>query len=218
MIADQSLPYSRLADIKGSLLQIGYRPCERRTDSTRESDKLPKAAKWSPSCSVAGFLLMNSSLSPISFNTEAVAILGYPNKLTDPARSELFNTKIRSALLSKGSRDVPFVSEFKSGRRRYFCRAFLVDTKQLSGAAIAVLLERGPSGLIPLSQLSQQYHLTQREAETLVYLLQGLSSKEIASRMNVSTNTVKTFLRLVMIKTNVSSRSAMIGKIMMTQA
>ena len=163
---------------------------------------------------------MDSSLSPISFNTEAVAILGYPNKLTDPARSELFNTKIRSALLSKGSHDVPLVTEFKSGRRRYFCRAFLLDAnrKQDSDAAIAVLLERGPSGLIPLSQLSQQYHLTQREAETLVYLLQGLCSKEIASRMNVSTNTVKTFLRLVMIKTGVSSRSAMIGKIMMTQA
>jgi DNA-binding NarL/FixJ family response regulator len=51
----------------------------------------------------------------------------------------------------------------------------------------------------------------------LAYLLQGLNSKEIASRMNVSTNTVKTFLRLTMIKTGVSSRTAMIGKIIMTQ-
>jgi len=35
--------------------------------------------------------------------------------------------------------------------------------------------------------------------------------------MKVSTNTVKTFLRLTMIKTRVSSRSAMIGKIIMSQ-
>ena len=71
--------------------------------------------------------------------------------------------------------------------------------------------------MIPISQVSQQFHLTQREGEALAYLLQGLSSKEIASRMNVSTNTVKTFLRLTMIKIGVSSRTAMIGKIIMTQ-
>ena len=51
----------------------------------------------------------------------------------------------------------------------------------------------------------------------MTYLLQGLSSKEIANRMNVSPNTVKAFLRLIMIKTGVSSRSAVVGKIMMTQ-
>jgi len=71
--------------------------------------------------------------------------------------------------------------------------------------------------LIPMSQVFQQFNLTQREGEALTYLLQGLSSKEIANRMNVSPNTVKAFLRLIMIKTGVSSRSAVVGKIMMTQ-
>jgi len=68
-----------------------------------------------------------------------------------------------------------------------------------------------------LSQVSQQFNLTQREREVLEYLLQGLSSKEIANRMNISSNTVKAFLRLIMIKTGVSSRSAIVEKIMMTQ-
>jgi DNA-binding CsgD family transcriptional regulator len=71
--------------------------------------------------------------------------------------------------------------------------------------------------LVPLTQVSEQFNLTQREGEALGYLLQGLSSKEIASRMNVSPNTVKAFLRLIMIKTGASSRSAILGKIMMTQ-
>ena len=35
--------------------------------------------------------------------------------------------------------------------------------------------------------------------------------------MNISPNIVKAFLRLVMIKTGVSSRSAVVGKIIMTQ-
>jgi len=44
-------------------------------------------------------------------------------------------------------------------------------------------------------------------------LMQGLSSKEIANRMHISPNTIKTFLRLVMLKMGVSARSKIIGKI-----
>jgi DNA-binding NarL/FixJ family response regulator len=68
-----------------------------------------------------------------------------------------------------------------------------------------------------LSQVSQQFNLTQREREALEYLLQGLSGKEIANWMNVSPNTVKAFLRLIMTKMGVSSRSAVMRKIIMTQ-
>src|SRR5205809_939056 len=128
--------------------------------------------------------------------------------------------KIRSSLISQpSSRESPLVTEFRSGRRRYLCRTFLVDwyASGPSHPSIAVLLERGPSGLIPLSHVSEQFNLTQRERGALEYLMQGLSSKEIATRMNVSPNTVKAFLRLVMIKMGVSSRSAIVGKVMMTR-
>lgn len=171
--------------------------------------------------SVAGFLLMDSSLNPISFNAEAIQILSYPEKPPKGKRPELFlGEKVRSTLLaSRPLTETPYVPEFRSGRRRYFCRAFLVHGcgKDLPYPSVALLLERGPSGLIPLSQISQQFSLTQREGEALAYLLQGLSSKEIAGRMNVSPNTVKAFLRLTMIKTGVSSRSALIAKIIMAQ-
>jgi DNA-binding CsgD family transcriptional regulator len=68
-----------------------------------------------------------------------------------------------------------------------------------------------------LSQVCQQFNLTQREQEVLVHLLQGIRNKEIANRMNVSPNTVRAFLRLIMIKTGVSSRSAIVGKILTIQ-
>ena len=111
------------------------------------------------------------------------------------------------------------MAEFRSGRRRYCCRAFAVEarTNGSSHPCIAVLLERDPSGSIPLSEVSQQFGLTRRERDALEHLLQGLSSKEIADRMNVSPNTVKAFLRLVMIKMGVSSRSAIMAKIITTQ-
>jgi DNA-binding CsgD family transcriptional regulator len=173
----------------------------------------------SPSNSAAGFLLMDSSLSPLSFNAEAIRILCYPNNIANPTRSDL-TEKIRSSLITRPSPDESvFVKEFRSGRRCYFCRAFLIDshTKEPSQPSIAVLLERGLSGLVPSSQVCQQFNLTQREQEALQYLLQGMRNKEIANRMNVSPHTVRAFLRLIMIKTGVSSRSAIVGKIMMAQ-
>ena len=66
-----------------------------------------------------------------------------------------------------------------------------------------------------MGKVSQHFNLTHREREALEYLLQGLSSKEIANRMGISPNTVKTFLRLIMIKTGASSRSAVVRKVMM---
>jgi len=175
----------------------------------------------SPSNSPAGFLLMNSSLSPLSFNDEAVQILSYPDNVAILANSELLLTeKIRSSLIARPSEGEPaFVKELQSGRRRYFCRVFLIDShaKKPSQPSVAFLLERGPAGLVPLAQVCKQFNLTPREQEVLQYLLQGMRNKEIADRMDVSPNTIRAFLRLIMIKTGVSSRSAIVGKIMMTQ-
>jgi DNA-binding CsgD family transcriptional regulator len=51
----------------------------------------------------------------------------------------------------------------------------------------------------------------------LEHLVQGLSTKEIANRMNASPNTVKTFLRLIMVKIGVFSRAALVARIMMSK-
>ncbi|PYU93391.1 MAG: hypothetical protein DMG08_10290 [Acidobacteria bacterium] len=42
-----------------------------------------------------------------------------------------------------------------------------------------------------MSELAELYRLTGREREAIGYLLQGLTSKEIAVRMEISPNTVK---------------------------
>lgn len=171
--------------------------------------------------SAAGLLLMDSSLNLISFNTEAVKVLSHPDNLERLGRKgDFLAGKVRSSLLRpESSSDSPFVTEFRSGRRRYFCRVFLVasDSKDPSQPSLAVLLERGPSQVIPLSRISQQFNLTQRESEALGYLLQGLSNKAIANRMSISPNTVKAYMRMIMVKTGVSSRPAMVSKILLAQ-
>lgn len=174
-----------------------------------------------PPKSAAGFLLMDCSLNVIAFNDEAAQILGYPDNVENLASSKLLLTeKIRSSLLTRSyPAQLVFIDEFHSGRRRYFCRAVPLDTqpKQNSHLSIAVLLERGPSGWISLSRVTEQFDLTRREQEVLEYLLGGMTTAEIASRMNVSRSTVKAFLRLIMIKMRVASRSAVIVKILMTE-
>jgi DNA-binding CsgD family transcriptional regulator len=162
---------------------------------------------------------MDSSLNPISMNAEAMRVLSYPDKFVKGDHPNLFiAAKIRSQLISQqSSGESGFVTEFRSGKRHYFCRILLVDSKAKdpSHPYIAVLLERGPSAMFWLLPESQQFNLTPRERETLEYLLHYPSNKEIANRMGISPNTVKAFLRLIMTKMGVSSRTAIVMKMFM---
>ena len=164
---------------------------------------------------------MDSSLRPAWCNLEAVRILDYPDKFAQLTHSAvLLRARIQSSLVSQQAHgESPFVTEFRSGRRHYFCRSFFVDSyaEDPSRQYIAVLLERRPSGLAPLSQISRRFNLTEREREALEYLLQGLSNKAIANRMNISPNTVKAYMRTIMIKTGATSRYEMLRKIILGQ-
>jgi DNA-binding CsgD family transcriptional regulator len=60
--------------------------------------------------------------------------------------------------------------------------------------------------------MAQLFNFSQREQQAVELLLQGLSNKEIANRMNISPNTVNTFFRLIMIKMGVSSRSGILAR------
>ena len=202
----------------GSPLLVAQRSNSTTDQLMRPPFREPNAGP--PPRSAVGFLLLDGSLRPIVFNAEAIRVLSYPGQPANVGRPEVFLAgKIRESLLSQGpARESLLVAEFRSGRRRYLCRAFPVDSDANgpSRASIAVLLERAPVSVIPLSPVSEQFNLTRRERDALEHLLQGLSNKEIANRMSVSPNTVKVFLRLIMLKMEVSSRAAIVAKIMMT--
>src|SRR5437867_7881296 len=165
-----------------------------------------------------GFLLMDSSFKPVYVNDEAVQILAYPENPRDmPSVNTYIAKKIRALISRKRSSfDTGCVTEVTSGKRRYLCRAFTVTSHPNNNGhqqRVAVLIERCPQVPSDLVSLIEHYRLTPREREVIEYLAKGLTSKEIASRMNISANTVKAFLRLVMVKMGVSSRARIIGKI-----
>lgn len=167
--------------------------------------------------SKCGFLLLDSSFHPIASNAEAVQILSYPSKPDRIKQLNLFiSDRIRTALIDhKSPEGFGLMKEYQSGRRRYVCRKFEIDcnVRYSPQPAVAVLLERNATADIAMEDVCRQFDLTHRERETVELLLQGLTSKEIATRMAISPNTVKAFLRLVMVKMSVSTRSGIAGRI-----
>jgi DNA-binding CsgD family transcriptional regulator len=164
----------------------------------------------------AGFVLLDSSLGPIYANQDALGILCYPT-VPKSSRAAMRALKKRVDAILRGhlpSLGTPSLVEFPSGRRRYLLRAFYLDSeiKHPLQPAYALLMERGHHALMELAHLSTQYDLTNREIETVRLLLGGLTSKEIASHMKISPNTVKVFLRQIMLKMGVTTRAGIIGK------
>lgn len=178
------------------------------------SEKIEKAKIAAPAA-VPGLILFDSQMNPVVVSRVAAQVLGYPRKLENRRTDDLVLGKIRTTLLARGGNaESPFVGEFRSGKRLYSCRAFRVEgqTKGSQPSSIAVLLERGAADSFSAVQVVEKYHLTSREQEVLLYLLEGLTSKQIAERMKISANTVKAFLRLIMIKMGVSTRAGIVGK------
>jgi DNA-binding CsgD family transcriptional regulator len=170
----------------------------------------------------AGLILLDSRMNPMVVNSVAAEVLSYPHKPGAKRMNDFVVGKIRTTLLAGTGTD-DFVSQFRSGRRLYSCRTFRVETHANgngNGAhangyqptAIAVIIERGAADSFSAARVSEKYHLTTREQQVLLYLLEGLTSKQIAERMSISANTVKAFLRLIMIKMDVSTRSGIVGK------
>lgn len=170
----------------------------------------------------AGLVIVDRALKPIHHNEEAVQILAYPKLPEEIDSPQTFlETRIRSVLVDNPYIHAPtFVREFQSGRRRYVCRTFPLDSVGPAGScsATAVLLERDQQRLFDPSQVATYFRLSQRERETIELLVYGLTSKEIAHRMNISPSTVKAFLRMAMVKMGVSTRSGLVGRILEVRA
>lgn len=167
-----------------------------------------------------GLIVADSAFAVLACNSEALRILFYPERPDNSHQSDTWlSGKVRSALIEQAM-PLKIVEQFHSARRTYVCRSFTLEVKKPSnngashnGGLHVVLLERRMNHTMRLSELSQRFGLTAREQETVENLLEGLTSKEIAQRMNISPNTVKAFLRLTMVKMNVSTRSGIIGRI-----
>lgn len=167
-----------------------------------------------------GLIVIDATFAVVAYNGEALQILTYPEQPEEIRHVDAWlSNKIRTDLAGRHS-PTRFVEEFRSARRSYLCRSFSLGVKGHNGKGVGsvgglqiVILERKSNEAVKLTEFSERFGLTAREQETVRYLLKGFTSKEIAQRMEISPNTVKAFLRLVMVKMNVSTRSGIIGQL-----
>jgi DNA-binding CsgD family transcriptional regulator len=59
-----------------------------------------------------------------------------------------------------------------------------------------------------------QFNLTEREQTVVLYLLEGLTNKEIGEKLGIAEPTVKGHIRHIMQKTNTSTRTAVLAKVL----
>lgn len=167
-----------------------------------------------------GMIVVDSSLRVVASNAEVLQILTFPERPEKISNLDTWLAKKVHTSLAERDSATGLTGKVQSARRTYVCRSFPLDVAaihqngavQSVGLAI-VLIERKSNGSATIAEISERFGLTAREQETVQFLRQGFTSKEIAQRMKISPNTVKAFIRLVMVKMGVSTRSGIIGKV-----
>ena len=171
----------------------------------------------------AGIVVTDLSLTPIAVDPGAADILS-------GASPEDLNETVASASIRLPPEVLEFVTSrqsdgnnpgettFRSNGAQYTCRVYQIDSDRtsLQQPVFVLHFEKGVTSnpTDAVYQVAADYGLTEREQEALVGISLGLTSKELAKRMNISPNTVRAFLRLIMIKMDVSTRGGIVAKIL----
>ena len=165
----------------------------------------------------AGFILADAQGHPIYANLEAKKIVAYPRS---PGSFQSGWASFRKTMFAFSNKQKSSLSathsECMSGRRKYACRAIALDHSgagQSRLGSVAIVLERCGAASHSIGRMSEHFRLTAREREVVELLIQGLTNKEIAARMQISPNTVRAFLRMVMGKLGISTRSGIVGAV-----
>ena len=163
-----------------------------------------------------GLLLLDDSHKAIYANDEAVRVLTYPNR---PGKTRALDRLFAERILPVLPGDAPSVESptfkgFVSGKRHYFCHVFSVNAYSTSNAPVtAVLLERRARESVAIKDLAKQFNLSSHEQNAVRYLMLGLSNKEIARRMRLTPSKLKIYLKLVMTKLDIPTRSGIVGRL-----
>ena len=180
----------------------------------------PASAKASTSATSAGegIVIVDLSFKPIALDCGAEAILNdFDEQFGESDSGGNLPTEIRNLLNARSQSDLDATRMcVNAGDHEYSCRAFVIKPPTVSTGQLmlALHLKREVSMIDAVHQVGVDYRLTDREQEALIGVSMGLSSKELATRMNISPNTVKAFLRLIMIKMGTTNRAGIVGKLL----
>lgn len=108
-----------------------------------------------------------------------------------------------------------YLETIKSYRRKYAVKGAVLKSYKIHGnRSYIYILERPASEDLNLLKAFRKYQLSNREQEIIKLLLNGQSNKQIAYSLGLSSNTIKSYLKLLMRKLGVASRSGIIKVIL----
>jgi len=113
-----------------------------------------------------------------------------------------------------GEPGLGFIDLYQSHRRRYAVRGILLSDHPSTSpkpSRYLFILERIYPDELNLSLLSRQWGLNRREKEIVRLIFTDKSNKEMAHTLGISPNTFKGYLKLLMAKLGVGSRSGIIS-------
>jgi len=165
----------------------------------------------------AGLILTDLSLKPLAIDSGVLTILSDLNLDAGAESNVSIPREIANVL-----RDWPFDGAsrlpilLQGLRYSYHCHAYRIEPHHDSTVPpmIAIHVQKGPSTANAIDKIAKVCNLTDREMEVLRGVSMGLTSKEIAARMEISPNTVKSYIRLLMVKIGVTTRSGIVGKLL----
>ena len=159
-----------------------------------------------------GFLLVDSSFEAIFADDYVRSALMHSN---DGGISFEQGLKLFAAELATFAAAGDALKEFKfAGRRwkrmQFSCNCCVGGPQTLQAFLLGALNLQ----VTYASTVAAMYRLTPREAQTLEALLQGLSVKEVASKLGIHSSTAKTFVRSISGKMGVSGRAELMSKVL----
>ena len=181
----------------------------------------PREAMAGGAPAEAGMILLDLSFQPFAIDQGATSILAARSRdrrcqdTVDPDPSSAVAGDVRD-LMQRAEPTGPdsMKVSFLVGKLAYTGRTYLLEPQGARQSLIVLHLKRDVSARDPLAEVGSRYRLTEREHEALRGIAIGLTNKELAQRMNITPNTVKSFLRLVMVKMGVTRRSGVVAKLL----
>jgi DNA-binding CsgD family transcriptional regulator len=162
-----------------------------------------------------GLILLDVEMKALYMSSAARdVLLNGQSTQTSALQEDQLSRKIQSLLIPGAGNGNP-PPTLMSGRRRYLCRILPLGPAG-AGPQIphsAILLQRISRRNEHVRRLVEVFKLTPRECQTLQLVAEGLTSKEIATKMDISPHTVRAFLNFIMVKLDVTTRSGIVGRV-----
>ena len=186
-----------------------------------------KQAQSLPQQGATGIILFNSTGQLLFMNTEAQTFTQQLQPLSTRENGtclipEKIHALVRNLIGCLMHCDHPKDCESIQVERlcfandqRLLLRGFCIPDEPLArNSRFLIIMEKLNQQKLecPDADMRQRYHLTEREQMVIIYLMLGFTNKEIANRINLSEYTVKEHLKRIMQKTQTTTRTGLLAR------